>query len=237
MVADHLFQAAFGGSFLNHQWLISAASPQWDTSQSAVPAGKNSVLDSAGFPNAGYPLYAPLMPAASTSTVRSPRPAACRAPWPASPAATTPSTRCSRRGRRAPGGANILPGINDVDPTKPFYQTNIGDEMTAKGISWSWYAGGWNAAVAAGSRTRCSSTTTSRSTTSRIRAGHARTGPPEGRDRLLRSREEGESPDVSFVKPIGEENEHPGYASAHTGSNHLVELIKSILKGPTARTR
>ena len=26
-IADNFFQAAFGGSFLNHQWLIAAASP------------------------------------------------------------------------------------------------------------------------------------------------------------------------------------------------------------------
>ena len=30
---------------------------------------------------------------------------------------------------------------------------------------------------------------------------------------------------VSFVKPIGEENEHPGYASEPNGSDHLVDLI------------
>src|SRR5262249_22487277 len=33
---------------------------------------------------------------------------------------------------------------------------------------------------------------------------------------------------VSFIKPIGEENEHPGYASLPTGSDHLVDLLKSI---------
>src|SRR6185503_19032307 len=33
---------------------------------------------------------------------------------------------------------------------------------------------------------------------------------------------------VSFVKPIGEENEHPGYASTPNGESHLVSLLKSI---------
>src|SRR5204863_124578 len=37
---------------------------------------------------------------------------------------------------------------------------------------------------------------------------------------------------VSFVKPVGEENEHPGYASEHDGSDHLVDLIKAIQSGP-----
>jgi phospholipase C len=33
---------------------------------------------------------------------------------------------------------------------------------------------------------------------------------------------------VSFVKPIGAENEHPGYASVETGSDHLVDLLSAI---------
>src|SRR5262249_12942317 len=33
---------------------------------------------------------------------------------------------------------------------------------------------------------------------------------------------------VSFVKPIGEENEHPGYASTHDGNDSQVGLIKMI---------
>src|SRR5262249_16041948 len=31
---------------------------------------------------------------------------------------------------------------------------------------------------------------------------------------------------VSFVKPVGEENEHPGYASESVGSSHLVKLLQ-----------
>jgi phospholipase C len=33
---------------------------------------------------------------------------------------------------------------------------------------------------------------------------------------------------VSFVKPVGEENEHPGYTGETQGSNHLVKLLKAI---------
>ena len=39
---------------------------------------------------------------------------------------------------------------------------------------------------------------------------------------------------VSFVKPIGAENEHPGYASEHAGSEPLVDLLKAIEHGPDA---
>ncbi|MGH3767522.1 MAG: alkaline phosphatase family protein [Pseudonocardiaceae bacterium] len=44
----------------------------------------------------------------------------------------------------------------------------------------------------------------------------------------------GALPAVSFVKPIGAENEHPGYASEPNGNSHLVELIKTIENGPNA---
>jgi phospholipase C len=42
----------------------------------------------------------------------------------------------------------------------------------------------------------------------------------------------GSLPAVSFVKPIGEENEHPGYASTPNGSKHLVDLMQTVLDGP-----
>src|ERR1700674_4879885 len=40
-IADNFFQAAFGGSFLNHQWLIAAATPPWP----GQPVGQYAVLD------------------------------------------------------------------------------------------------------------------------------------------------------------------------------------------------
>jgi phospholipase C len=33
---------------------------------------------------------------------------------------------------------------------------------------------------------------------------------------------------VSFIKPLGVENEHPGYASEPNGSDHLVDLLQMI---------
>jgi len=39
-------------------------------------------------------------------------------------------------------------------------------------------------------------------------------------------------PAVSFVKPLGENNEHPGYASESNGSSHLVDLMNAIFNGP-----
>lgn len=43
-LADHFFQAAFGGSFLNHQWLACACTPRFDNAPEALKA----VLDEKG---------------------------------------------------------------------------------------------------------------------------------------------------------------------------------------------
>src|SRR5215471_4115729 len=48
-LCDHFFHAAFGGSFLNHQWLIAAASPTFPNAPSGVvaqPAADAGVADS-----------------------------------------------------------------------------------------------------------------------------------------------------------------------------------------------
>jgi phospholipase C len=42
----------------------------------------------------------------------------------------------------------------------------------------------------------------------------------------------GELPAVSFVKPVGENNEHPGYTDIVTGENHVLDLINAVRNGP-----
>lgn len=51
---------------------------------------------------------------------------------------------------------------------------------------------------------------------------------------FLSDAKNGNLPAVSFVKPVGSENEHPGYASESEGSDHLVELLKTIAASPQA---
>ncbi len=54
VIADQFFQAAFGGSYLNHQYLIGAQPLLWPN----APAGQHAVLDASGIPHA-YPLLKP----------------------------------------------------------------------------------------------------------------------------------------------------------------------------------
>ena len=55
VIADHFFQAAFGGSFLNHQYLIAAAAPSIDTPQPVTDHAATSV-SIPGFPGKTNPI-------------------------------------------------------------------------------------------------------------------------------------------------------------------------------------
>jgi acid phosphatase len=230
-ILDEFFQAAFGGSFLNHQWLIAAATPV-DPSGAAggAHAGLHSVLDANGMPVLRQPPAAQLATALYTSPALS-------GLVDGALTQTCPATNGLACGNYA---------VNTMQPfAAPFSSfgaqlpaqngTTIGDELTGAGIDWAWYAGGWNDAVAG--------------TPDALFQFHhqpfayyANYGPSgSGRSHLqdevafenlaAASSKRCRLLPVSFVKPIGEENEHPGYASEPLGSNHLVSLIQSIENG------
>ncbi len=62
----------------------------------------------------------------------------------------------------------------------------------------------------------------------------ARTAHLRDEQEFIAAAESGDLKPVSFIKPIGAENEHPGYASEHSGSSHLVDLLQAIEGGPDA---
>jgi phospholipase C len=251
-IADNFFQAAFGGSFLNHQWLIAARTP----SDPNAPAAQHSLIDSEGFPRNNYPLYSPLAGVTYRDgdfTVPCPSPKAGLA--------------CGNW------------AVNTMQPTnEPFgtfgdklvvqSSTTIGDELSAAGVSWGWYAGGWD--NAAGNTTGpgwtngpgpdCSDPNHDTNPAYHYPkcpdfafqfhhqpfAYYANYAPgmpgrmhlrdEVGFENAARSSTTDCNLDsVSFVKPIGEENEHPGYASEPTGSTHLMELLQLIQNSACAK--
>ena len=58
-IADAFFQAAFGGSFLNHQWLVAAATPMFP---GAPNDNSGDDLHGPGAPHPGQPLHQPSVP-------------------------------------------------------------------------------------------------------------------------------------------------------------------------------
>ena len=64
-IEDNFFQSAFGGSFLNHQWLIAAASPVDPGAPGGANATRHPVLDANGMPS-NEPLYTSTIPPTGT---------------------------------------------------------------------------------------------------------------------------------------------------------------------------
>ena len=151
MIADNFFQGAFGGSFLNHQWLIAAAAPAW---AGHVRDAQHSIVDANGMPERELPALHADRPAGSTGPERR---SACGA-------------RDHRRADLACGDY----AVNTIQPTYQPYQpgsrrelppqtsTTIGDELSAAGVSWAWYSGGWSNADGDDRRARLDATATGR---------------------------------------------------------------------------
>ena len=105
-------------------------------------------------------------------------------------------------------GAKIPLIDDDVYP-------NIGDRMTDAGVSWAWYSGGWDDAKAGHPGPAVPVPPPAVQLLRRLRPGQARPRATcRTRPKFFDAAEDGTLPTVSFVKPYGAENEHPGYASA-----------------------
>jgi phospholipase C len=115
VLADNFFHAAFGGSFLNHQWLVCACTPVYTN---AVSDGSSkdyhTILDANGLPIKDGQLTTKATGDYAINTI-----------FPAQAPTIT--------------GAKQLPLLTN---------NNIGDELSHAKISWAWYSGGWNNAVA-----------------------------------------------------------------------------------------
>ena len=162
-LADDFFAGVYGGSFLNHQYLICACAPVYPNAD-APPSGAHptiAVLDKDAQGN-----YLPQL----TTSATSPASAIDGPPSYMLSGNITPANYFGDgqfyavNTMQAPyqpsgnqpvdaNGNDLLyanPAANTTLP--PQTQTNIGDELTAANVSWKWYAGSWNAAIADGTQ-------------------------------------------------------------------------------------
>ncbi len=131
----------------------------------------------------------------------------------------------------------------------PQTMTTIGDTLTAKGVTWAWYAGAWNAAVKDGMQPPDAPRkmiNTSANGAPYFVTHHqpfnyfARFAPGTAdRERHLKDYtdltaaiEHGTLPQVAFYKPQGTLNEHPGYADVLSGDRHIADLVAKIKASP-----
>ena len=194
-LCDNFFHAAFGGSFLNHFWLISAQTPVFPGAPASavaqLDASGNLVRDGFVTPD-GYAIN-------TAFSVNSPHPA------------TVPA-------------ASLVP--NQTFAT-------IGDRLSAKGISWAWYSGGWNDALAGHAGPLFQFHHQPFVFFANYADGTAaKTEHLKDEQDFVAALRTGQLPAVSFVKPYGLDNEHPGYTDLITGENHVKELIDAVRSSP-----
>jgi phospholipase C len=63
------------------------------------------------------------------------------------------------------------------------------------------------------------------------RAEHLKDGGPDGVE-FIKAIDSGALPQVTFYKPQGNLNEHPGYAAVLAGDQHIAGVIERLEKGP-----
>jgi acid phosphatase len=257
-ISDRFFQAAFGGSFLNHQWLVAAATPVFtDALTDGSADDLHSLVDDNGMPTSS-PLYT-----ATRAVKDGPLTVPCSAPRPAGLACGNWAVNTIQ-----PAYQPYTPGTALARRLPPQTGATIGDRLSAKGIDWAWYSGGWsNANGDVGGPGWTNGTVPGTCTDPATATGAAWPNCPNklfqyhhqplnyfaayapdkpARAQHLRDEEEFEAlagsskrtcrlKPVSFVKPVGAENEHPGYASEHSGSDHLVDLLRMVQRSRCAR--
>jgi phospholipase C len=193
-LCDRFFHSAFGGSFLNHQWLIAARTPEYPS----APSSMRAVIDGAGVLKRD--------------------------------GVVTPDGFVVNTAYTAQGP---YPAMAETELIPPFTTATIGDRLSDKGVTWAWYAGGWADAKAGHALPDFQYHHQPFVYFSRYAEGSA------GRREHLKDETEfiaaaraGALPEVSFVKPSGVENEHPGYADVIRGEHHVLELINDVRNGP-----
>jgi acid phosphatase len=236
-LADHFFMGAFGGSYLNHQWLVCACTPM----DPNAPAAVRAQLEADG--------KLKKKPASPKSVMQG--------PVEVFDGRASPDGYLVNTSQPPYQPSGIPPAPNDSReladstrfPAPPFRERTIGDTLSKKGISWAWYAGGWNAALADGERAPGEKRTViySRGKDSPIFQPHhqpfnyyARFAPGTA-DRarhlkdekdLIEAIDKGTLPQVTFFKPAGRYTEHPSYTDVVSGDEHIAALLERLQKSP-----
>jgi acid phosphatase len=238
-LADNFFMGAFGGSFLNHQWLVCACTPHFPSAPNddRIPLDERGLLkrkpDSPPSAMYGAPKFegGELALTHDGYVVTSMQP-------PYQPSKIPPAQ-----------GGDMRLADPDKQPLPPQTTRTIGDTLSTKNISWVWYAGAWKQALADGGQAPDIKRTvlyTNKPGTVNFQAHHqpfnyyARFAPgtpdrdlhlQDGED-FLQAIDNGTLPQVAFYKPTGQYNEHPGYTDVLTGDKHLDEILNRIKKSP-----
>ena len=112
--------------------------------------------------------------------------------------------------------------------------------LIAKGVSWTWYSGAWQAALD-GNRAgpvpnfqfhhQPFNYYATMAPGTAARAGHLKDGGLDGVE-FIKAIDTGTLPHVAFYKPQGNLNEHGGYADVLSGDRHIADVIGHLQRSP-----
>ncbi|WP_024694276.1 acid phosphatase [Pseudomonas syringae] len=244
VLCDNFFQGAFGGSFLNHQYLISATAPIYPDAANSPAKSQIATLQS---DNPQDPRLKPLEKSPAS---------AMEGPPQFGPSAITPDGFAVNT-LAPPYWPTWLRDPQNPDYSKPDLANvlvpqsheHIGDKLSKKDIDWAWYAGAWQVTLDE------FKDSTGIPKIPNFQYHHqpfnyfAQQGPqnPAERKRRLRDgglgdesttnrfladAEAGKLPAVTFYKPQGNLNMHAGYADVASGDRHIDRVVKVLRNSP-----
>jgi acid phosphatase len=241
-LCDNFFMAAFGGSWLNHIFLISAQAPFYPDVHNSPARKMVSVVEGDDLTGARLKL-APDSPA---SALDGPPKFVNDGAFTADGYAVNtmaPPYQPSNV-RPAEGGNPAFADATNPRVLPPQNYATIGDRLTDKGVDWAWYSGAWQYALehqdtgavpdfqyhhqpfnyfanyAPGTPAR------------RKYLRDAGLGSDASTNHLIADIDAGRLPAVTFYKPQGDLNMHAGYADVESGDRHISRVIEHIQKGP-----
>ncbi len=244
VLADNFFMGAFGGSFLNHQYLVCACAPKYPDADKSVASGSISSVADDGKSlklkstspasiltgTAVYENDSTLTPKDSSGmfyAVNTMQPAY-------QPSGNAPASTDSTKLLADPSKANTLP---------PQTQDTIATLLDQRGVSWAWYSGAWNAVSADRTLINNGQAVPNFQTHHQPFNFYAAFSPIGQADyraahlkdfdaAFLADAKAGKLPAVSFYKPQGNLNQHAGYANVADGDAHIASVIAELQKSP-----
>ncbi|HTN36131.1 MAG TPA: acid phosphatase [Arachidicoccus sp.] len=110
----------------------------------------------------------------------------------------------------------------------------IGDRLSEKNISWAWYSEGWDDAVA-GKKNNFAYNHEPFLYFAQYEEGTEGRKHMKDQNDFIKAAKDGTLPSVSFVKPGGGNDEHPGGSAVYSSEQLAVNLINAVLDGPNAK--
>jgi phospholipase C len=234
VLADNFFQGAFGGSFLNHFQLACACAPVYPNADKSPAKNLIAVVDADGVsltlaPNSPNSALDGIPKFVNSGQISPDFYAVNTMQPPYQPSSNKP----------APGGDPRFADPNAPNTLPPQHDITIGDLLSLKGVSWAWYAGAWQDAL---DGDRASPPTfqfhhqvfnyfANYAPGTAARTDHLKDGGMNGVE-FIKAIDAGALPQVTFYKPQGNLNEHPGYTDALSGDQHLADLVAHLEKSP-----